>query len=112
MFDINYDPRLYMGIDIMSDNDGRVVFADGSWQDDVGFYRATNGRFTETNNEYRTYKSDEILAINQEISMRQKMSALAIKNNYFKYLNNGLEKYKVVEVKDETTSEDEETIEE
>ena len=96
MFDINYDPRLYFGNDIMDKNYfGRVQFVDGSWQDSVGFYRATNGKFTETNNEGKTYTTDEIIAINNDITLKQKMSALAIKNNYFKYLNEGLEKYKV-----------------
>ena len=95
MFDMNYDPRYYMGTDIMSENDGRVVFADGSWQDNIGFYRATSGRFTETNDMGLTHTDEEILLINQEISSKQKMSALAIKNNYFKYLYEGLEKYKV-----------------
>ena len=106
MFDINYDPRLYLGNDIMDENYfGRVQFVDGSWQDSIGFYRATNGKFTSTNDEGKTYTTEEILEINKDITTKQKMSSLAIKNNYFKYLNNGLEKYKVVEVKDETTSE-------
>ncbi|MBQ3021187.1 MAG: sulfatase-like hydrolase/transferase [Bacilli bacterium] len=96
MFDLNYDPRLYFGTDIMSDNVGRVAFADGSWQDEVGFYSATNGKFTETNNEGKTYTIDEIKMINKEISTEKKMSNLAIKNNYFEYLKDGLEKNKVV----------------
>lgn len=99
MFDIDYDPRLYMGNDIMDeDYFGRVQFVDGSWQDSVGFYKATNGKFIETNDEGKTYTTDEILEINSEISLKQKMSSLAIKNNYFKYLYDGLEKYKVEEM--------------
>ena len=106
MFDINYDPRLYLGNDIMDKNYfGRVQFVDGSWQDSIGFYRATNGKFTSTNDEGKTYTTEEILEINKDITTKQKMSSLAIKNNYFKYLSDGLEKYKAVEVKDETTNE-------
>lgn len=98
MFDIDYDPRLYLGNDIMDGKYfGRVQFVDGSWQDSVGFYKATNGKFTETNDEGKTYTTDEILAINNDIILKQQMSALAIKNNYFEYLNEGLEKYKVEE---------------
>ena len=113
MFDVNYDPRLYMGTDIMSDNVGRVVFADGSWQDNVGFYRATNGKFVETNDEGLTYTTQEIVEINNEISLRQKMSSLAIKNNYFKYLFEGLDKYKIIDTTNEEIIEDkkEETTE-
>ena len=36
----------------------------------------------------------EDLEINNEITARQKMSALAIKNNYFNYLGNKFKTYK------------------
>ncbi len=111
MFDINYDPRLYFGNDIMDDNYfGRVQFVDGSWQDSVGFYRATNGKFTSTNEDGKSYTTNEILEINKDITTKQKMSSVAIKNNYFKYLKDGLEKYKVEEVKEENTSEVEKVV--
>lgn len=92
MFNLNYDPRLYLGHDIMSNYDDRTVFADGSWQDDIGYYSATSGTFSpkEATN---TYNEEELININNEISTRQKMSALAIKNDYFNYLNKALIKY-------------------
>ena len=102
MFDVDYDPRLYLGTDIMSENDGRVAFSDGSWQDEVGFYKSTTTKFTTTNDDNKTYTTDELVSINKEISNKQKMSALAIRNNYFKYLNEGLEKYKK-EIQEEQT---------
>jgi hypothetical protein len=43
------------------------------------------------------YDAAVIAGINKEISTRQSMSASAITNNYFKYLGEGLEKYKVKE---------------
>ena len=43
-------------------------------------------------------KTDEkIVEINKEIALRQSMSSLAIKNDYFNYLFKGLEKYTIVE---------------
>lgn len=95
MFDLDYDPRLYIGNDIMSDYTGRVAFVDGSWQDEVGYYRATSGKFIVTNDKNITYTNEELMNINTEISNEQKMSRLAIKNNYFKYLFEGLEEYKL-----------------
>lgn len=95
MFNLDYDPRLYLGTDIMSDNHGRAVFADGSWQDDRGYYSATSGKF-KAKDGMEAYTSEELLAINQEITTRQKMSALAIKNNYFNYLGKGLKKYQAI----------------
>ncbi len=92
MFNLNYDPRLYLGTDIMSDNHGITVFADGSWQDERGFYSATNGKFKASDG-MDAYTDSELMDINNEINARQKMSALAIKNDYFKYLDKGLKRY-------------------
>ena len=96
MFNVDYDPRLYLGTDIMSDNHGRTVFADGSWQDDRGYYNATSGKFKAMEGQ-EPYTDEEMIAINSEITTRQKMSALAIKNNYFNYLFNAMKKYQVTE---------------
>ena len=93
MFNMDYDPRLYLGHDIFSDDyTSRVVFADGSWQDELGFYYAPSSKinyFDET----KTYTTEELKSINSEILERQKMSTTAIKENYFKYLGDGLKKY-------------------
>lgn len=105
MFNLEYDPRLYLGTDIMSDNHGRCVFADGSWQDDIGYYSATTGKF-KVNDGVIPYTDEELLAINNEIIMRQKMSALAIKNDYFNYLNKKIVSYNTMIAQD--VKEDEE----
>lgn len=95
MFDVNYDPRLYFGNDIFSDYDHKAYFADGSWQDEIGYYSASKGKFTPKD-ENNTYTNEEIININKEISTKQQMSALAIKNDYYNYLFKGLDKYKVI----------------
>ena len=101
MFNMDYDPRLYLGTDIFSNNHGRTVFADGSWQDDKGYFSATKGNFISKDSE-NTYTSEELLAINSEINTRQKMSALAIKNDYFNYLFKERSKYVNITSKEET----------
>lgn len=94
LFNLDYDPRLYVGSDILSDDyENRVIFSDGSWQDDIAFYNATTGKITYYGDE--TYTSDYIIAVNKEISVRIKMSNTAITSNYFEYLYKGLEEYKV-----------------
>ncbi len=111
MFNLDYDPRLYLGTDIMSDNHGRTVFADGSWQDEVGYYSATSGKF-KAKEGMTPYTSEELIKINTEINLRQKMSALAIKNNYFKYLGNGIKKYQaIIEEENNSLIAKEETLE-
>ena len=96
LFDMNYDPRLYLGTDALSETHvSRAYFSDKSWVDENGFYYAPNNKITYTGD--KKYDAATIATINKEISQRQNMSATAIQNNYFKYLGEGLEKYKVVE---------------
>lgn len=99
LFDLNYDPRLYMGHDLLDSNyESLVVFADGSWKNERAYYNAQNGvikNYTDT-----PYTNEEIKAINEKVSYQMKMSSLAIKNNYFKYLENALSKYKTVSEED------------
>ena len=65
----------------------------GSWKNERAYYNASNGRVKNyTDN---PYSNEEIKAINEKVSYKMKMSSLAIKNNYFNYLENALEKYKV-----------------
>lgn len=117
MFNVDYDPRLYLGTDIFSEShDSRAAFADGSWADERGFYYAPNSKMTY-NEGAEAYTNEEIAAINKGITTRQKMSATAIKNNYFKYLGKFFENNKVeaipeveVAVSEEENKEEEENI--
>lgn len=87
LFNINYDPRLYLGNDIFSDYHDLVIFADGSWQDKIGFYNASLGEFIpkDKNN---TYHIDELISVNKKVSLKLEISTKIIKNNYFEHLNN------------------------
>lgn len=98
LFDLDYDPRLYAGKDILSDTyENRVIFADGSWKDSVAFYNAATGKITysEPNT---TYTAEEIKQINTVIKNRIAMSNLAIKTNYFAYLAEAKNKYVVDDI--------------
>lgn len=92
LFDLDYDPRLYMGTDLLSeDYESLVVFADGSWKNEFAYYNASTGTidyFTDLE-----YSIDEVQKINEEVNLKIQMSNLAIKNNYFNYLEKNLEKY-------------------
>ena len=93
LFDVNYDPRLYMGTDIFSKSHvSRSYFVDGSWQDENAYYHAPTSKITyfEGKNQY---SADMIRNINLEITKRQSMSANAITSDYYKYLDEGLRKY-------------------
>ena len=94
LFNVDYDPRLYLGHDVFSDYADMAIFADGSWQDSIGYYNAVSGKFKVSNDDNLTHTNEEIVDINNSIQTKQKMSALAIKSNYFKNLGEALEKYK------------------
>ena len=89
LFDASFDPRYYVGTDLLSkEYDSRVVFADGSWKNEIAYYNAST-----SNIEYYTdkkYSIEELQKINNNIDMKIKMSKLAIENNYFEYLENKL----------------------
>lgn len=94
LFNLDYDPRLYMGTDLLSSSyQNRVVFADGSWQTPVGFYYASTGRMSYFNDD--RYTNDEIVNINTDVDNMIKYSNLAIKTNYFEHLFNEKNKYEV-----------------
>lgn len=90
LFALDYDPRYYMGMDIFSDDYlNLVVFADGSWKNNLAYYNASTSSIT--------YYTDEVLdvekirEINNIINLKMQVSTSIIKNNYFEYLENGLQ---------------------
>ena len=46
LFGIEYDSRILMGTDLLSDNDGLVIFNDRSWITEKGKYNAATKKFT------------------------------------------------------------------
>ena len=93
LFNLDYDPRFYLGEDLFSEDfSDRVVFADSSWEDAIARYDAGNGTVTYFGSE--TYSTRELQAINTEIYQKKEMSKLAIMNNYFDYLEKKLDEKK------------------
>lgn len=91
LFDLEYDPRLYVGEDLLSeDYESLVVFADGSWKNEFAFYNATKSKIKYyTSNEYT---EEDIKRINDLIETKVKISSEVIKKNYFSYLDEEVKK--------------------
>ena len=87
LFNLDYDPRYYMGTDVFSDDYlNMVAFADGSWKNADVYYNASSGSIKYyTSNEYTT---DELIRINNIVTNRMQISESIIRNNYFDYLDN------------------------
>ena len=50
LFDLNYDPRLYLGDDLLSDNyKSLTVFVDGSWKNEIAYYDASKNKINYYN---------------------------------------------------------------
>jgi len=93
LFDLDYDPRYYLGDDVFSeDYKSLAVFADGSWKNETAFYSASKNNINYFSSD--EYSAEEIQAINNDIQQKIKISEKAIKNNYFNYLTNGINKKK------------------
>ena len=83
LFGIEYDSRLLIGTDIMSDSDSLIIFSDRSWITDKGRYNAVSKKFTsfgeDVSNEY-------IERINAIVSNKYSMSANILDKDYYKYV--------------------------
>lgn len=89
LFNLDYDPRLYLGTDLLSnDYESRVVFADGSWKNEDFYYDATKNSLVGFGD--KELSLDELKLINDDINTKIKVSNDAIKNNYFAYLEKKL----------------------
>ncbi len=101
LFNLDYDPRMYAGKDLLSKTyEDRVIFADGSWRDKKAFYSSTSGKITYVDPN-DAYTAEELQAINKDIKNRISMSNLAIRTNYFKHLYEEIQKLKDAEAKAE-----------
>ena len=83
LFGINYDSRIIMGKDILSDSLGIAIFKDKSWVTDKGTYYASSGEFRgeDVSLEY-------IEMINNIVSNRTAISKMIVLNDYYKQLFN------------------------
>ena len=84
LFDLEFDPRLYMGVDVFSNVKNVVIFPNGSWKTALGEYSAPKGKFTPYFDDY-TYTVEEIAEINQYVRNQFAVSEEIYKTDYFKY---------------------------
>lgn len=86
LFGIDFDSRLLMGRDLLSNSDGLVIFNDRSWITDKGKYNASTKVFTPFNNE--KVDEDYIESINTKVYNKFVISKNILETNYYKYVFN------------------------
>ncbi len=82
LFDLNYDPRYYIGKDIFSDEETIALFPTGSWVTDKAIYIASKNDYELKDNQVN---EDYIKNINKILSNKFTASDNTLKKDYFKY---------------------------
>lgn len=79
LFNIAYDPRLYMGTDYFSEKEKVVYMPEGDWITDYGIYFMESG-------EFKGQKADEryIESMNRDIQNKLNISKMIYRSDYFK----------------------------
>lgn len=81
LFGVDYDSRLFTGKDILSTEDGLVVFGNRSWKTSYGTYYASGSKFVG-----EEIPEGYVANINNIIKNRLSVARLIIKSNYYNYL--------------------------
>ena len=82
MFNLEYDPRLYVGKDIFSEDEKIVIFTNGSWATDKALYFSSTGKYETLQD---GVDEEYINKINTKVSNWFTVSDLTLKTDYFKY---------------------------
>lgn len=80
LFGLDYDSRLLMGTDLLSDSDGLVIFNDRSFITAYGKYNAVKDKFTPFKD---NIDDDYVANINKIVYNKFLMSKLILEKNYY-----------------------------
>ena len=86
LFGIEYDSRLIVGKDILSDTPGLAIFSNRSWVSDYGTYK--NGKFTLKEGVKLDNVDEYVKDMNNLVSNKFTLSANIIKYDMYKYILN------------------------
>lgn len=84
LFGVDFDSRLLIGSDILSNKDGLVIFNDRSWRTEKGTYNAPKKKFTPTTDE--ELPEDYVENINNIVYNKYVISKKILETNYYKYV--------------------------
>lgn len=84
LFGIEYDSRLIVGKDILSNSEGLAIFSNRSWVSDKGTYFANTKKFVPK--EGNEIPDDYVEKVNNDVANKYTISKLLVDNNYYKYI--------------------------
>lgn len=73
LFGMEYDSRLMMGHDLLSDTEGLAIFSDMSWISDSGTYTAKTKNFTAKKEVDNSYVTEKNLWVNNSVAISKKI---------------------------------------
>lgn len=82
VFGANYDSRMIIGNDILSDSEGLAIFDNFSWISDYGRYNSATNKFTKKSDDI-VIDDDYISKMNNKVYNKVNMSKLLLENNYY-----------------------------
>ena len=88
LFGIEYDSRMIIGKDILSDYEGIAMFSNHSWVTDYGWYQASTKTFTKKEGKELENETEQeyIRRMNNRVTNAFSISKLIIDNDYYKYI--------------------------
>jgi phosphoglycerol transferase MdoB-like AlkP superfamily enzyme len=86
LFGIEYDSRLILGKDILSNSEGIAIFSNRSWVTDYGWYQASSRKFTLREGMELENKDEYINRINNKVNNYFSISKLIVDNDYYTYI--------------------------
>lgn len=86
LFGIEYDSRLIVGKDILSDSGCLAIFSNYSWVSDYGTYDASKRKFTLKEGKTLDSIDEYVAAMNNRVSNSYSISKMIIDNNYYNYI--------------------------
>ena len=80
LFGIDFDSRLLIGRDILSNSNGIVILSDRSWINEYGKYNASTKKFTA----FKEVPDDYVQKMNEEVYNKYVISKNILENDYYR----------------------------
>lgn len=103
LFGLEYDSRLLMGRDILSDSTPLVIFSNKSWITNKAFYNSQTGQVTPVR-EGDTVSDSYVQAIQQQVANKFTFSTYILDTNYYEHLFGRPEAVPETETAEESSS--------
>lgn len=86
LFGVEYDSRLIVGQDILSDYEGIAIFSNRSWVTDYGSYDSSTKKFTLKQGKELENEEEYIERINNRVANSFSISKMIITTDYYSYI--------------------------